>query len=225
MLSHVKDLFKVDSDDLRREADLKRLLYRLFIKYHKTFIPYTQKTFWCDAAAKSEEADDDFSLIFSLMIFVAWLELIRIGLADCGWLKQACNASLSPSFQIPHSVSFAQSLITLSAPFLFVSGPSDCYTSKAEDRLFRKLFRRYNQFIRPVENVSDPVTVEFEVSISQLVKVVSHAHTHTYTPHRLKWRLNSTSCDMCFIHSCVSCCKRLYGLRWMCLRCFISCIL
>uniref|UniRef100_A0A8C8A1C6 Cholinergic receptor, nicotinic, alpha 6 n=1 Tax=Oryzias sinensis TaxID=183150 RepID=A0A8C8A1C6_9TELE len=41
----------------------------------------------------------------------------------------------------------------------------------SEDRLFRKLFRRYNQFIRPVENVSDPVTVEFEVSISQLVKV------------------------------------------------------
>lgn len=51
--------------------------------------------------------------------------------------------------------------------------PSGCFSSKAEDRLFRKLFRRYNQFIRPVENVSDPVTVEFEVSISQLVKVVS----------------------------------------------------
>uniref|UniRef100_A0A3Q1II86 Uncharacterized protein n=1 Tax=Anabas testudineus TaxID=64144 RepID=A0A3Q1II86_ANATE len=47
-----------------------------------------------------------------------------------------------------------------------------CFSSKAEDRLFRRLFRRYNQFIRPVENVSDPVTVEFEVSISQLVKVV-----------------------------------------------------
>lgn len=46
------------------------------------------------------------------------------------------------------------------------------FSSKAEDRLFRRLFRRYNQFIRPVENVSDPVTVEFEVSISQLVKVV-----------------------------------------------------
>uniref|UniRef100_A0A3P8W307 Cholinergic receptor, nicotinic, alpha 6 n=1 Tax=Cynoglossus semilaevis TaxID=244447 RepID=A0A3P8W307_CYNSE len=44
--------------------------------------------------------------------------------------------------------------------------------SSAEDRLFKKLFRRYNPFIRPVENVSDPVTVEFEVSISQLVKVM-----------------------------------------------------
>lgn len=56
----------------------------------------------------------------------------------------------------------------------------ECCASKGEDRLFRKLFRRYNQFIRPVENVSDPVTVEFEVSISQLVKVVrAHIHKHT----------------------------------------------
>lgn len=54
--------------------------------------------------------------------------------------------------------------------FLLLS--SDSVASKAEDRLFKKLFRRYNPFIRPVENVSDPVTVEFEVSISQLVKVV-----------------------------------------------------
>lgn len=58
--------------------------------------------------------------------------------------------------------------------------PADCSSSKAEDRLFRKLFRRYNQFIRPVENVSDPVTVEFEVSISQLVKVVSQWRPHTH---------------------------------------------
>lgn len=64
---------------------------------------------------------------------------------------------------------------------------ADCSSSKAEDRLFRKLFRRYNQFIRPVENVSDPVTVEFEVSISQLVKVVSQSvHTHQVeTPQKL----------------------------------------
>lgn len=55
---------------------------------------------------------------------------------------------------------------------LFVYVCADCLSSKGEDRLFRRLFRRYNQFIRPVENVSDPVTVEFEVSMSQLVKVV-----------------------------------------------------
>ena len=58
----------------------------------------------------------------------------------------------------------------------------ECSASKGEDRLFRKLFRRYNQFIRPVENVSDPVTVEFEVSMSQLVKVV-RTHTHACCMH------------------------------------------
>lgn len=58
----------------------------------------------------------------------------------------------------------------------WLSPPTICpdgLSSKGEDRLFRRLFQRYNQYIRPVENVSDPVTVQFEVSISQLVKVVS----------------------------------------------------
>uniref|UniRef100_A0A8C8A3A2 Cholinergic receptor, nicotinic, alpha 6 n=1 Tax=Oryzias sinensis TaxID=183150 RepID=A0A8C8A3A2_9TELE len=69
---------------------------------------------------------------------------------------------------------------------------SDCFSSKAEDRLFRKLFRRYNQFIRPVENVSDPVTVEFEVSISQLVKVPQHQLFSTvwiriWNDYKLRW--------------------------------------
>uniref|UniRef100_A0AAV2LRR2 Neuronal acetylcholine receptor subunit alpha-3-like n=1 Tax=Knipowitschia caucasica TaxID=637954 RepID=A0AAV2LRR2_KNICA len=70
-----------------------------------------------------------------------------------------------------------------------------CFSSKAEDRLFRKLFRRYNQFIRPVENVSDPVTVEFEVSISQLVKVdevnqIMETNLwlrHIWNDYKLKW--------------------------------------
>uniref|UniRef100_A0A3P8ZCK9 Cholinergic receptor, nicotinic, alpha 6 n=1 Tax=Esox lucius TaxID=8010 RepID=A0A3P8ZCK9_ESOLU len=68
-------------------------------------------------------------------------------------------------------------------------------SSKGEDRLFRKLFRRYNQFIRPVENVSDPVTVEFEVSISQLVKVdevnqIMETNLwlrHVWNDYKLKW--------------------------------------
>uniref|UniRef100_A0A8C6U3C8 Cholinergic receptor, nicotinic, alpha 6 n=1 Tax=Neogobius melanostomus TaxID=47308 RepID=A0A8C6U3C8_9GOBI len=63
------------------------------------------------------------------------------------------------------------------------------------DRLFRRLFRRYNQFIRPVENVSDPVTVEFEVSISQLVKVdevnqIMETNLwlrHVWNDYKLKW--------------------------------------
>ncbi|KAI1887671.1 hypothetical protein AGOR_G00192710 [Albula goreensis] len=71
----------------------------------------------------------------------------------------------------------------------------DCFSSKGEDRLFRRLFRRYNQFIRPVENVSDPVTVEFEVSISQLVKVdevnqIMETNLwlrHIWNDYKLRW--------------------------------------
>ncbi|KAK3532269.1 hypothetical protein QTP86_014288, partial [Hemibagrus guttatus] len=70
-----------------------------------------------------------------------------------------------------------------------------CLCSKGEDRLFRRLFRKYNQFIRPVENVSDPVTVEFEVSISQLVKVdevnqIMETNLwlrHIWNDYKLKW--------------------------------------
>uniref|UniRef100_A0A3B5KY49 Cholinergic receptor, nicotinic, alpha 6 n=1 Tax=Xiphophorus couchianus TaxID=32473 RepID=A0A3B5KY49_9TELE len=59
---------------------------------------------------------------------------------------------------------------------------------RAEDRLFRRLFRRYNQFIRPVENVSDPVTVEFEVSISQLVKVCfCFTILQVWNDYKLRW--------------------------------------
>ena len=47
--------------------------------------------------------------------------------------------------------------------------------SDAEHKLFSVIFSNYNQYIRPVENVSDPVIVQFEVSMSQLVKVVSIA--------------------------------------------------
>uniref|UniRef100_A0A8D0GM89 Cholinergic receptor nicotinic alpha 3 subunit n=1 Tax=Sphenodon punctatus TaxID=8508 RepID=A0A8D0GM89_SPHPU len=47
-------------------------------------------------------------------------------------------------------------------------------------RLFAALFASYNQFIRPVENVSDPVIIQFEVSMSQLVKVI-------WNDYKLKW--------------------------------------
>ncbi|KTF83833.1 hypothetical protein cypCar_00012135 [Cyprinus carpio] len=53
-----------------------------------------------------------------------------------------------------------------------VSAPdSGVCGSEAEHRLFSVIFSSYNQYIRPVENVSDPVIVQFEVSMSQLVKV------------------------------------------------------
>ncbi|XP_023668224.1 neuronal acetylcholine receptor subunit alpha-6 [Paramormyrops kingsleyae] len=71
----------------------------------------------------------------------------------------------------------------------------DGLSSKGEDRLFRRLFQRYNQYIRPVENVSDPVTVQFEVSISQLVKVdevnqIMETNLwlrHIWNDYKLKW--------------------------------------
>lgn len=71
---------------------------------------------------------------------------------------------------------------------------SGCFSSKAEDRLFRRLFRKYNQFIRPVENVSDPVTVEFQVSISQLVKVVSPPHTRMHCNVKIAFAESFFSC-------------------------------
>uniref|UniRef100_H3D3B2 Cholinergic receptor, nicotinic, alpha 6 n=1 Tax=Tetraodon nigroviridis TaxID=99883 RepID=H3D3B2_TETNG len=86
----------------------------------------------------------------------------------------------------PLSLSLSLSLVCRSA--------SGCFSSKAEDRLFRRLFRKYN-FIRPVENVSDPVTVEFEVSISQLVKVdevnqIMETNLwlrHIWNDYKLRW--------------------------------------
>ncbi|XP_061786625.2 neuronal acetylcholine receptor subunit alpha-3-like isoform X1 [Nerophis lumbriciformis] len=90
------------------------------------------------------------------------------------------------------SLSGEPSIVLLLALLLAAQG---CFASKAEDRLFRKLFRRYNQFIRPVENVSDPVTVEFEVSISQLVKVdevnqIMETNLwlrHVWNDYKLRW--------------------------------------
>lgn len=55
---------------------------------------------------------------------------------------------------------------------LFIFTNADTTACESEERLFHKLFSRYNQFIRPVENVSDPVTVHFELAITQLTNVV-----------------------------------------------------
>lgn len=55
--------------------------------------------------------------------------------------------------------------------------PSVASASEAEHRLFQYLFEDYNEIIRPVANVSHPVIIQFEVSMSQLVKVVSTGAT------------------------------------------------
>lgn len=56
---------------------------------------------------------------------------------------------------------------------VFLCSCSGGCCSEAEHKLFSVIFSNYNQYIRPVENVTDPVIVQFEVSMSQLVKVVS----------------------------------------------------
>ncbi|CAL8349756.1 unnamed protein product [Merluccius merluccius] len=67
--------------------------------------------------------------------------------------------------------------------------------SEAEHKLFSVVFSSYNQFIRPVENVSDPVVVQFEVSMSQLVKVdelnqIMETNLwlrHIWNDYKLRW--------------------------------------
>ncbi|KAM9817054.1 neuronal acetylcholine receptor subunit alpha-3 [Neosynchiropus ocellatus] len=67
--------------------------------------------------------------------------------------------------------------------------------SDAEHKLFSVIFSSYNPFIRPVENVSDPVVVHFEVSMSQLVKVdeinqIMETNLwlrHIWNDYKLKW--------------------------------------
>ncbi|XP_005001342.1 neuronal acetylcholine receptor subunit alpha-6 isoform X2 [Cavia porcellus] len=50
----------------------------------------------------------------------------------------------------------------------------------SEELLFHRLFFSYNRFIRPAENVSDPVTVHFEVAITQLANVI-------WNDYKLRW--------------------------------------
>ncbi|XP_032089301.1 neuronal acetylcholine receptor subunit alpha-3 isoform X2 [Thamnophis elegans] len=69
------------------------------------------------------------------------------------------------------------------------------FCSDDEHRLYKELFANYNKIIRPVENVSDPVMVWFEVSLSQLVKVdevnqIMETNLwlkHIWNDYKLKW--------------------------------------
>uniref|UniRef100_A0ABM5EXK0 Neuronal acetylcholine receptor subunit alpha-3 n=1 Tax=Pogona vitticeps TaxID=103695 RepID=A0ABM5EXK0_9SAUR len=70
-----------------------------------------------------------------------------------------------------------------------------CRCSEAEHRLYTELFANYNNIIRPVENLSDPVIIWFEVSLSQLVKVdevnqIMETNLwlrHIWNDYKLKW--------------------------------------
>ncbi|XP_002720837.2 neuronal acetylcholine receptor subunit alpha-6 isoform X1 [Oryctolagus cuniculus] len=80
--------------------------------------------------------------------------------------------------------------LRLCAPFF-----KGCAGCASEERLFHKLFSQYNQFIRPVENVSDPVTVYFEVAITQLANVdevnqIMETNLwlrHIWNDYKLRW--------------------------------------
>ncbi|KAM9622960.1 neuronal acetylcholine receptor subunit alpha-6 isoform 1-T1 [Trichechus inunguis] len=78
---------------------------------------------------------------------------------------------------------------------IFVSFFKGCAGCVSEERLFHRLFSHYNQFIRPVENVSDPVTVHFEVAITQLANVdevnqIMETNLwlrHIWNDYKLRW--------------------------------------
>ncbi|XP_062369918.1 neuronal acetylcholine receptor subunit alpha-6 [Cinclus cinclus] len=79
--------------------------------------------------------------------------------------------------------------------FVFTSLAKDITACESEERLFHKLFSQYNQFIRPVENVSDPVTVYFELAITQLTNVdevnqIMETNLwlrHIWNDYKLRW--------------------------------------
>ena len=43
-------------------------------------------------------------------------------------------------------------------------------------RLYDEILAGYNKLVRPVKNVTDPVTVKFKLKLSQLINVVSCQH-------------------------------------------------
>ncbi|XP_023965054.2 neuronal acetylcholine receptor subunit alpha-6 [Chrysemys picta bellii] len=79
--------------------------------------------------------------------------------------------------------------------YAFMSLIKGCSACEPEERLFQKLFSHYNHFIRPVENVSDPVTVHFEVAITQLANVdevnqIMETNLwlrHIWNDYKLRW--------------------------------------
>ncbi|XP_031666242.1 neuronal acetylcholine receptor subunit alpha-3 isoform X1 [Oncorhynchus kisutch] len=91
----------------------------------------------------------------------------------------------------------------MNAPFFFIFSSCSFFfpllsggsCSEAEHRLFSVIFSSYNQYIRPVENVSEPVIVQFEVSMSQLVKVdevnqIMETNLwlrHIWNDYKLRW--------------------------------------
>uniref|UniRef100_A0A8C3ALK4 Cholinergic receptor nicotinic alpha 3 subunit n=1 Tax=Cyclopterus lumpus TaxID=8103 RepID=A0A8C3ALK4_CYCLU len=98
--------------------------------------------------------------------------------------------SLSISLSLSLSPSLAADALSLSSLY-----PPVRSSVHAEHKLFSVIFSSYNQYIRPVENVTDPVVVQFEVSMSQLVKVdelnqIMETNLwlrHIWNDYKLRW--------------------------------------
>lgn len=100
----------------------------------------------------------------------------------CGWTEhRGGSAQVAGTPHCPSGLAMGAARTSPSANTLLASltlsllGHAGSAGCASEERLFHKLFSHYNQFIRPVENVSEPVTVHFEVAITQLANVVSAA--------------------------------------------------
>lgn len=97
---------------------------------------------------------------------VGWSCLVQVGVGLSGsdeTLVEALGPGEKPAQTRPQ-------LLPNTFPVSYHTGCTGC---ASEEQLFHTLFAHYNRFIRPVENVSDPVTVHFELAITQLANVVS----------------------------------------------------
>ncbi|XP_041345737.1 neuronal acetylcholine receptor subunit alpha-3 [Pyrgilauda ruficollis] len=100
--------------------------------------------------------------------------------------------SLWPQAVIHNTMESWNTLLLTAAVCFLCQG---CDGSEAEHRLYTALFESYNQFVRPVKNVSDPVIIQFEVSMSQLVKVdevnqIMETNLwlkHIWNDYKLRW--------------------------------------
>ena len=62
-------------------------------------------------------------------------------------------------------------LLDLVNCFIFIAVLSD--GNPDAKRLYDEILAGYNKLVRPVKNVTDPVTVKFKLKLSQLIDVVS----------------------------------------------------
>eukprot|EP00057_Strongylocentrotus_purpuratus_P008098 XP_011662572.1 PREDICTED: neuronal acetylcholine receptor subunit alpha-3 isoform X2 [Strongylocentrotus purpuratus] len=95
------------------------------------------------------------------------------------WLDSLCGQQIkicrntSTSGDRPGRTGTTFSLIMKSflVAIMILAFAQGCTSSEAEERLFTKLFYKYNRLIRPVENNSEVLDVNFRLTMSQLIDV------------------------------------------------------